>query len=797
MKKALLSLLAVALATIAAAQEIGMDKARLAAVNYLAINEPDIKGQIAAKPEHVYKDNAGTPVMYAYNVGEYGFILVGADESFEPVIGYSFNGTFNYERLPENLNGWLNGYVEDVCAVKRSSAKSVEISAFQQRCKAEWKALENGDATFYAAKGAKNVEALIETHWDQGAGYNNYCPEYSNGSGGHACTGCVATAMAQIIRYYCYPNTGFFHQSYTHSTYGNLRVDFDSAYYDYSKMPESVGYYSPADQQHAVSLLCYHCGVAVKMNYQNPSHTSGSGAHSEDVPKALKFFGYTKSFHLTKNSFPSATWDSLLRHDLDLGRPIYYSGSNSDGGHAFVCDGYKTNNGRYHFNFGWSGYGDGFYSLTSVNGYATGQAAVFNIIPSRIGPMQDILYIAADGQGDGSAWNSATPNLDDALALCGLYKKGTLWIKNGTYYGDNTQNDASFTLSNGVTLYGGFAGTESTLDERNLQAGATVLSGGGKRIALYSPSATNDSRINDITFADGLAANGAGAYISNTVRLERCIFENNTDTSADGAALYCNASNVYCCIFRNNHGGAAYLSDSPLKNSLIVHNDGFGIHSEGGTVDGCDIVCNTGVGIINNSNTKIRNSVIWRNDSSLTSNNISRITFSAIEGFGDIDSNSNFGISRINRPTEGKGPFFMDPDTTCGPSPTMGDWQISSLSPLVNAGDTNRNGSYKHDLAGGNRFRSGRVDIGCYEQDPYVGIETPVETQVLHIYPNPANNVLGIDGVSGSVEIYDAMGRRVLTAKTTSDHTLIDISTLPRGLYLLRIDGTSAKFIKN
>ena len=790
MKKILFTILLLFAVATTGAQTVGTDEARKAARQFMALHEsPGIADDIAQVPYRQYADGNGDVVMNVFNIGDYGFVITGADRSFSPIVGYSFNGAFDTSRIPDNLGWWLDSYVDDVAAVKKSSAKSTEIIAAQRDFRNEWDALERGGSSYYDAKDAKAVEALVETRWDQGAGYNNYCPEYN---GGHSVTGCVATAMAQIIRYHRYPTTGYYHSSYTHTTYGLLRADYDSAVYDYSLMPVSVSAYSNAAQQNAVSLLCYHCGISVKMNYENPTHTSGSGAHSEDVPNALKHFGYLNSFYLNKNAY-SSKWDSLLRHDLDLGRPVYYSGSNSEGGHAFVCDGYRNNN-RYHFNFGWSGYGDGFYTLTSVNGYSSSQGAVFNIVPCNMGIMRDTLYIAADGTGDGSSWESAYPNLEDAMTICGIYKNGNLWVKNGVYLG-HTDQEAAFTIPRGITIYGGFAGHETSLGERNLDLANTVLSGDNKRQVVQAPVSCIDSKLYDVILANGKAETASAISVQNNLRMERCKIENNVTTGANGAAAEIRNGSAFCCIVRNNQGNALSLDNGTVKNSLIVHNNGNGINASNSTVDGCNIVCNSGVGIAN-SNTKIRNSIIWRNDSSLTSNNISKIFFSAIEGFGETDSNSNFGLHHDNRPTEGIGPFFVLPNTTVGPADEMGDWRLSSLSPLVNAGDTTRSGSYTKDLAGGNRFRSGRVDIGCYEQDPYVGMETSAETQPFCIYPNPASQTVVVEGDDGEICIYDLAGRKVLTHTYEGGRDIIDVSSLRKGVYLIRSNQNVVRFIK-
>ena len=191
----------------------------------------------------------------------------------------------------------------------------------------------------------------------------------------------------------------------------------------------------------------------------------------------------------------------------------------------------------------------------------------------------------------------------------------------------------------------------------------------------------------------------------------------------------------------------------------------------------------------------MRNSIVWRNDSSLFSNDITAITFSAIDGFEGVDSNSNIGISKTNRPTDGIGPFFINPDTTVGPSENMGDWHLSSLSPLVNAGDTMHRTSYETDLDGGGRFRSGRIDIGCYEWVPGNGINTIADKTSFSIHPNPASTHIVVQNADSHIAIYDMMGRLMLRT-SANDNAYIDISSLPRGIYILRSGNTTARLVK-
>lgn len=789
MKNILFVLTATLFLSVAQAQNVGIDDAKSAAQNFLA----------AAEPSHTFnhlslyqtiKDNNGIDVMYVFNIDDYGFIIMGADRMYDPLVGYSFNGIYDSTIAAPNLKSWLNGFAQDVEAVRNSVTKNNAFISFHKECQRKWDDLLTGNTDQLASKSSKGVPTLIETKWDQGGGYNNYCPAYSQGPHGHSHTGCVATAMAQIIRYHKYPTTGFSRYSYTHQYFGRQYAAYDSVTFDYQKMPVSVNSGSPQSQQHNVSLLCYYCGVGVKMNYLNPYYTSGSGAHSQDVPDAFKFFGYANAYYMMKPT-ESSLWDSLLRNELDNARPVYYSGSDSEGGHAFIVDGYRDN-GTYSFNFGWSGYGDGYFTISFAGGFSSTQAAVLNIIPSGLTALGDTIYIAADGEGGGSSWEDANPNLHDAIPMAKLCNKKTIWVKGGTYYG-NLSSDYAFVMESKIKIYGGFKGTESSLDERDSTI-KSILNGGGKRGVLYASHLVTNAAIYDMTLSGGYAKDGAGANINSSFRMERCTIENNTAT--EGAALLANNNIVYNCHIINNHGiGVSLTNNSSLRNSLIAHNDGDGLYLENSNISGCDIVCNNGTGIINDNADRIRNSVVWNNKTQLSSNNLSNVFFCAIEGLEQPDSNSNFGIEHENRPSSGNGPMFMNPVLTMGISDELGDWHISSRSPLVDAGDTNRSGVYKYDLDGANRFRNGRVDIGCHEYVPGNDI-TCVETTNISIYPNPATSTITVTGIDGTVVIYDIMGKKIKTTHTSDGSATIDVSSLPNGIYVIHAGTTSTKFVK-
>ena len=210
------------------------------------------------------------------------------------------------------------------------------------------------------------VGPLLSTLWDQNYPYNYYCPAGTGGPGGHVYTGCVATAMAQVLKYWNYPSTGNDSYSYTHPTYGEQTANFGETIYDWANMPSTLSGSSPRIQIDAVATLMYHCGVSVDMNYG----TNTSSASSRKVRDAfINYFRFSPSTrYVSRDAYTDDLWIDLLKHELDESRPLFYCGKNVNSGHAFVCDGYRSDD-YFHFNWGWSGY-DGSYGTThGNNGY--------------------------------------------------------------------------------------------------------------------------------------------------------------------------------------------------------------------------------------------------------------------------------------------------------------------------------------------------------------------------------------------------------------------------------------------
>ncbi len=292
--------------------------------------------------------------FYIYNIGDdEGFVIISADTRTKSVLGYSNSGHFETENMPENAKEWLNGYSEEI-QYAIDSLPDVESKTYKAL-----QALNQSAATEVVAP------LLGSIAYDQDEPYNNNCPTYS----GETCvTGCVATAMAQIMSYHRWPNTGNGSHSYTSRTHGFYKyANFSSSTYDWTNI---LTYYSgdeTAAQKAAVALLMSDVGVSVEMDYDISSN-GGSGAYSSDVPDALySYFGYDAGVQIYyRDYFSDSEWESKVKSELDEGRPVYYAGQSTSGGHAFVCDGYDSN-ALFHFNWGWSGVSNGYFELSALN----------------------------------------------------------------------------------------------------------------------------------------------------------------------------------------------------------------------------------------------------------------------------------------------------------------------------------------------------------------------------------------------------------------------------------------------
>ena len=340
--------------------------------------------------------------IYAVNVGN-AFVLVSGDDVAHPILGYNLDSPWPTEAAlgkDAKLPLQVSGYLDDLAAQIEFAVDSALVA--DQEILDEWDKYSNktsvpakklmtpGAAPRAATNLPDSVDPLLTTKWDQDTFYNALCPIDITGPDGHALTGCVATAMAQIIKYWGdlgYPVHGRGTHSYIHK-YGTQTVNYDSAKYNYANMPSVLTSTSTAAQINAVAKLMYDCGVAANMDYGD----TASGACDENARAGLiNFFRFSPNIsYVEKNNFSIANWHNLLKEQLAVKHPVMYSGEGT-GVHTFVCDGYNQS-GYFHFNFGWSGWGgnsNGWYLTDAINpgvhNYSSLQRALVGIVPDNTG----------------------------------------------------------------------------------------------------------------------------------------------------------------------------------------------------------------------------------------------------------------------------------------------------------------------------------------------------------------------------------------------------------------------------
>ena len=297
--------------------------------------------------------------IYLFTHPQGGFVMVAADDGARPILGYSPSGTIDPQALPAGLRDWLGMYQAQLDFVREHKCAPYRAD------NDEWQMLECG----IAQKGPQEegVGPLLVTNWDQTAPYNELCPA-------NTVTGCAATAQAQLMKYWNYPAFGSGQHGYTCRGYGVQEADFGHTLYDWDHMPARALVTSTDAERRAVATLMYHCGVALEMEY----HGAGEGGSSavglaegdyQSINNSLvKYFRYSPDMYVaTKDyGYTNESWRRLLISELDKGHPMVYTGSATQGGHGFVCDGYDSRQ-YLHFNFGWSGLGDGYYPVDSIS----------------------------------------------------------------------------------------------------------------------------------------------------------------------------------------------------------------------------------------------------------------------------------------------------------------------------------------------------------------------------------------------------------------------------------------------
>lgn len=322
-----------------------------------------------------------------------GFMVLSADDRVPALLAYSDSETIDADNMPSNLQYWLDEYARQIAWAEENNV--VMADAAEATTRAE-------------------VAPKLTTKWDQVDPYNGMTPMHN---GLPTPTGCVATAVAQIMKWHEWPVRGNGVKTFSSYYVGTLGMDFGAYEFEWDLMPDQLLTTSPQECKDAVSYLMKAAGYASEMVY----HQKASGATGYHAAEGLfTHLGYSKAMTLERHEwYEIDEWEDLVYAELTENGPVYFEGDGDGGGHAFVCDGYQASTGLFHFNWGWSGRGDGYYRLTALNpnyvgtggyesGYNYSQDIIRGLKKAPEGVAEEAVLIFSPGKGVITPWETCT-----------------------------------------------------------------------------------------------------------------------------------------------------------------------------------------------------------------------------------------------------------------------------------------------------------------------------------------------------------------------------------------------------
>ena len=370
--KRLLYLFAILMATVCTVQaaQVNETEARQIADKFFGAHSSRFTASTVQPVTRLaYTAEAGRFYIYERSQGN-GFVVVSGDDRLPQLLGYSATGTFTTDDIPLPMQDWMAEMNREIAFLQSHKDASAHQPALR----------------------ATPIDPLMTSRWNQDWPYNNLCPTYTaGGATERAVTGCVATAMAQIMYFYKWPEQGTGSHTYNCNVNGSdittLSADFSQSVYEWDLMLDAYDENSSEEACYAVAKLMSDVGISIDMNYGN-----SSGASEMSVMEAItQYFGYSsKRYLLQRDLYSADVWDQMLYDEINAGRPILYCGytytQGSLSGHAFVLDGVDAR-GYFHVNWGWGGSADGYFVVSALApgqgmNFKYGQDAIFGFVPA-------------------------------------------------------------------------------------------------------------------------------------------------------------------------------------------------------------------------------------------------------------------------------------------------------------------------------------------------------------------------------------------------------------------------------
>ena len=390
---------------------INESQARSIATNFMASHAmPSTNLRMAHKaPMKGATASNENAAYYVFNASGGGFVIVAGDDRAHPVLGYSDKGTFASQSMPEALQELLEGYTAQIEALSLGAKPAERLTS------------------------EPAIRPLVTASWSQNSPYNTKLPMLPNGQ--QAVSGCVATAMAQVLYYWKHPAASTAIPEYTSTSLGIYMPELPPAEFNWDAMQDAyLSTDTESDGAVAAAQLTLYCAQSVKMNFLYYS----SSANTALIPSVIStYFGYKASARCEyRENYSTQNWADLIYNELAEGRPVIYSGSKASGGHAFICDGYDGN-GMFHMNWGWDGMSNGYYLLNVLNpdaqgtgsaneayGYILDQFIVAGIEPGEAD--SEFALTAGNVRLNGAVTSRTSSNANFSATVSGLFCNYTL-----------------------------------------------------------------------------------------------------------------------------------------------------------------------------------------------------------------------------------------------------------------------------------------------------------------------------------------------------------------------------------
>ena len=688
--------------------------------------------------------NDGSPVFYVFNV-EKGFVIVSAEDAAHPILGYSNEGQYVIPTANNNVAWWMNCRKQEIVAARTNATKATTDIAD------EW--------TGYTSNTVRNTHSAMTTYgpllgsimWNQSPYYNAMCPTPSNNS----VTGCVATAMAQIMKYCSYPPRGHGSSGYWDQTvygfqknYGYLTENYDTCKYEWALMPNSL-----SSNNYAVAKIMYDCGVSVDMDY-SPSE-SGAWVVTGDYPVCaqtafVKYFGYNPATiqGLYESHYTFTNWTNLIINEIINNRPVEYVGWDSinattASGHTWVCDGY-TNSTSFHMNWGWGGADNGNFALTALN----------------------------TGPGNFNWWNEALIGIEPPAASPYFTATPTFGCTGmNVQFTDHSMTDSNLAITGYTWLFPGGNPTNSHLVNPLVQ---------------YNTPGTYDVTevISTIRGNDTLVRK---AYISVASASALPLVQGFQSPTFPPTGWVINNPNFYSYVWQLNTSVGGYGASTQ---SMEFNNcQGYQDWAPPGKA-GLDIIGQrqqiytpeydfTGI-----SNPKVYFDVAYAPYSSTYSDTLVIYystdcgnTFTPIYSKGGLTLGTTGNYVTTGADTNSLGCFL----------PANANWRTDTIHIPAIANMNNVMFSFENRSGNGSPLYVDNINIpGVPTAAPSISSNPAIK-----VYPNPSNGqfTIGMTNISGVpyVKIYNVLGQEIFTSQLKSQNTQINLSSQAKGIYIYRV----------